>query len=248
MRRIALLTDFGTRDPYVAAMKGVLAARTTAPVFDLSHEIAPFDALEAGWFLRAAAPYWPSETVFVAVVDPGVGTPRRILALESAGQLLLAPDNGLLTFFRGDAYSVENEALFLATGSTTFHGRDRFAPVAAAIANGLDLRELGPRVFDRVCLELAEPDYRCDTVTGAIVHIDRFGNAVTNVEADKIVFPRFALRAGTATVARMSKTYEGEGAFLVVGSTGMIEISMAQASAAELLHLRRGDRVTIVPT
>ncbi|HYO79155.1 MAG TPA: SAM-dependent chlorinase/fluorinase, partial [Thermoanaerobaculia bacterium] len=98
MRAIALLTDFGTRDPYVAAMKGVLASRTSATLHDLTHDIAPYDVLGAAWFLSTVAQYWPAGTIFVCVVDPGVGTARRIVALEQAGRLFLAPDNGLLTF------------------------------------------------------------------------------------------------------------------------------------------------------
>ncbi|HEU4886312.1 MAG TPA: SAM-dependent chlorinase/fluorinase, partial [Thermoanaerobaculia bacterium] len=97
MRRIALMTDFGTRDPYVAAMKGVLASRTDAPIVDLTHEIAPFDVLEGAWFLRTVVPYWPEGTIFVCVVDPGVGTERRIVAVEEGGRVFLAPDNGLLS-------------------------------------------------------------------------------------------------------------------------------------------------------
>ena len=143
MRTIALLTDFGTRDPYVAAMKGVIASRCEARIADLTHEIAPFDVWEAAFFLRDVVAYWPEGTVFVCVVDPGVGSSRRILALESAGRFYLAPDNGLLHFVLPDAgpFSVTNDALFLPNGSTTFHGRDRFAPVAAAIANGT--RQIG---------------------------------------------------------------------------------------------------------
>src|SRR5207237_9811069 len=172
MALIALLTDFGTRDPYVAAMKGVIAARCDARVEDLTHEIAPFDVFGAAWFLRSVVEYWPAGTIFVAVVDPGVGTARRIVAAHADGRYFLAPDNGVLTFVvtpgvsegpggaggaqtlpprpladaRGDtwAVSVENESFFLRNGSSTFHGRDRFAPVAAAIATGPALAELGP--------------------------------------------------------------------------------------------------------
>src|SRR5947209_13822176 len=152
MRTLALLTDFGTRDPYVAAMKGVIAARCEAPILDLTHDIAPFDIWEAAFFLRDVARYWPAGTIFVCVVDPGVGTARRIVAVESEGRIFLAPDNGLLHFVRGDAYEVQDEWLFLAYGSTTFRGRDRFAPVAAAVANGTPLERLGHRIADRVPL------------------------------------------------------------------------------------------------
>ncbi len=246
---IALLTDFGMRDPYVAAMKGVIASRTDAPVLDLSHEIAVFDVLEGAWFLRTAVPYWPAGTIFVCVVDPGVGTSRRILAVEQDGRVFLAPDNGLLTFVvsNGTAHSVENTALFLPTTATTFHGRDRFAPVAAAIANGTRLEELGPRIDEIVRLPYEPPHYGGDVVRGTIVAIDRFGNAITDVERARVPFEHFALKVGDLVIDRVETTYGGAapGPFLIVGSSGCIEISIANASAAERLQLRRLEGVTV---
>jgi S-adenosylmethionine hydrolase len=234
MRTIALLTDFGTRDPYVAAMKGVMASRCDARIADLSHEIAPFDVWEGAFFLRDVARYWPVGTIFVCVVDPGVGTARRIIAVESNEQFFLAPDNGLPHFFDGDAYDVTNESLFLPRGSTTFHGRDRFAPVAAALANGLSIGEVGPRVNDRVPLEYKP---------GCIIRIDRFGNCITDLVPPA---EAFAVLVGDQRIDDIRSTYTGDGAFVIVGSTGCIEISVAGGSAASLLHFRRGDRVTIV--
>jgi S-adenosylmethionine hydrolase len=245
---IALLTDFGTRDPYVAAMKGVLASRTEVPIHDLSHEIAPFDVLGAAWFVGTVVQYWPAGTIFVCVVDPGVGTKRKILALEHEGKTFLAPDNGLLTFIEGVAHAVANEALFLPHGSNTFHGRDRFAPVAAALANGMRIEELGPRLESIAKLPYAPPQYG-EVVHGTIVAVDRFGNAITDVERAKIPFPRFALRVGEHTIDRLELTYgtAAPGAFLIAGSTGRIEISVANASAAERLQLRRLERVELWP-
>ena len=283
MTTIALLTDFGTRDPYVAAMKGVIASRCSASIVDLTHEIAPFDVWEAAFFLRDVVPYWPEGTIFVCVVDPGVGSERRIIAVESGGQRFLAPDNGLLHFVNGDAYDVTNESLFLAAAphpafghllpasgvkdlagenranpqsrslapqrgervadgwvrgfakGTTFHGRDRFAPVAAALANGLALADLGARITDRVPL---------DYTPGVIIRIDRFGNCITDL--DPLQEP-FAVVVNDQRIDDLRTTYSGEGPFLIVGSTGCVEISVAGNSAASLLQLNRGDRVTIVP-
>jgi S-adenosylmethionine hydrolase len=237
MRTIALLTDFGTRDPYVAAMKGVIASRCETRIADLTHDVAPFDVWEAAFFLRDVVAYWPEGTIFVCVVDPGVGTSRRILALESAGRFYLAPDNGLLHFVLQNAgpFSVTNDALFLPHGSTTFHGRDRFAPVAAAIANGTRLDELGLPISDPVML-----DYEY----GAIIRIDRFGNCITDIVPPATPF---TVVAGDWRIDNIRTTYSGEGAFAIVGSTGCIEISVAGGSAATLLQLRRGDRITIVP-
>ncbi|HSP32900.1 MAG TPA: SAM-dependent chlorinase/fluorinase [Thermoanaerobaculia bacterium] len=252
MKRIALVTDFGTRDPYVAAVKGVIASRTDVPVVDLTHEIAPHDVFGAAWFLRAVVDYWPAGTIFVCVVDPGVGTSRRIIAAESDGKVFLAPDNGLLGLRRLAAtFSVENESLFLPNGSTTFHGRDRFAPVAAAIANGFALTDLGPRVSNLVRLNYDEPQYGKDRVKGSIVAVDRFGNLITDIEAAKIPFAPFApfaLEARDITIDRVERAYAGAapGAFLIVGSYGCLEISVANGSAAERLQLRRLERVEVV--
>ena len=246
--RIALLTDFGTRDPYVAAMKGVLAERTSAPVHDLSHDLAPFDVLGAAWFLSTIVKYWPARTVFVCVVDPGVGTARNIIAVASDDRVFLAPDNGLLTFVDGEAFAVTNESFFLPDGSNTFHGRDRFAPVAAAIANGTPLSELGPRLDSYARLRYERPSYG-DVVRGTIVAVDRFGNAITDVERAKMPFAPFALRVREHTIDRVEENYgnAAPGAFLIVGSTGCIEISVANASAAERLQLRRLERVELTP-
>src|SRR6185503_20898308 len=162
----------------------------------------------------------------------------------------LAPDNGVLSLVAAPpAISVENEAFFLAGGSTTFHGRDRFAPVAAAIAGGTPLPELGPRVDTMVMLDYAPPSYDCARAEGTIVAVDRFGNCVTDIETNRLPFARFAARAGTHVVARMARAYAdaSDGPFLITGSTGCVEISVANASAAALLQLERGDRVTIVP-
>lgn len=249
MRTISLLTDFGTRDPYVAAMKGVIASRTDARIADLTHDIAPFDVLGAAFFLRGVVPWWPEGTIFVAVIDPGVGSARRILAAERDGRLFLAPDNGVLDFFLDGAQvvSVENEALFLPGGSNTFHGRDRFAPVAAALANGAPLGELGPAIGDPLRLDYREPSYGA-TIAGTIIAVDRFGNAITDVEAARVPFPPSA-RVNGALVDRLERTYAGAapGAFFIVGSTGRLEISMTNDSAADRLHLRRGDPIVIEP-
>jgi len=183
------------------------------------------------------------------VIDPGVGTARRIVATRKREWLFVIPDNGLLSFVGVDeAVSVENESCFLPNGSSTFHGRDRFAPVAAAIANGTALAELGPRVDDLVRLDYTPPSYGNARVDGTIVAVDRFGNLITDVEAARIDFaPR--LRAGSHVVDRVERSYGDAtgGPFLIVGSTGCIELSVANGSAADLLQLSRGEKVSIVP-
>ena len=247
MRHIAVMTDFGMRDPYVAAMKGVLASRCDAVIDDLSHDIAPFDVFGAAWFLRGAARYWPAGTVFLVVIDPGVGTSRRMLAVDDGARLFVAPDNGVLHFIDGVARSIENASLFLPDGSTTFHGRDRLAPVAAAIAGGLALDELGPRIDDRVPLDYTPPKYEHDRATGCIVDVDRFGNCITDVEHAGLGFEPHELRTGPVSITRSSTNYAeaGSDAFMIVGSSGCYEISVANGSAARLLQLKRFDVVTV---
>lgn len=256
---IALLTDFGNRDPYVAAVKGVITARSTAEVLDLSHEIGNFDTFEAAVFLQAVAPYFPRgsgerRVIFVVVVDPGVGTDRRLLAAVEDGRIFLAPDNGVLDLIATTAttyWSIEREDLFLPNGSSTFHGRDRLAPVAAALANGLPLETLGPQVpaAEVARLDYEHPHYLEEVASGTVVSLDHYGNAITDIEAGKIgALTEWELSAGEHRVAIVSQTYGGapEGEpFMIVGSRGTIEISLANASAAEMLRLGRRDRVTI---
>lgn len=259
---VALLTDFGTRDPYVAAMKGVVVSRCHAQIVDLSHEINPFDPFEAGWFLRMVRPAFLSGTefveriVFVAVVDPGVGTSRKILAALDDGCFYLAPDNGLLGVSlspRATFVAVENENLFLPGGSTTFHGRDRFAPVAAALAEGLvDLDDLGPGIerSETVQFDYREPVRTETGITGSVIAIDRFGNIVTDIDAASIEAGRtYEISTGGHTVLDVRQTYGGgsqTAPFAIVGSRGTIEISLNRGSAAERLQSERLDEVRLI--
>src|SRR5262249_52841521 len=155
--------------------------------------------------------------------------------------------NGALTFIIGIAHAVENETLFLPESSTTFHGRDRFAPVAAALANGMSIEQLGPRVENFARIDYTPPVYERKRAEGTIVSVDRFGNLITDLERSKIPFTSFVVQARQMTVSRTATSYTGEGPFLIIGSGGCVEISVPQASAAALLQLGRGDRVAIVP-
>ena len=255
---IGLITDFGTRDPYVAAMKGVLASRTQARVLDLTHEIAPFDVFEAAFFLDYVLRDFPVTTrvnraIVVSVVDPGVGTSRRILACADGKRFLIAPDNGLMSIALSSharCVSLENERFFLADSASTFQGRDRMAPFAAFLANGGRLTEGGPSV-DRdsiVTLMYEPPSYRETKCAGTIIAIDRFGNAITDLRADRLPFTRFIALTGKEEVRELRRTY-GDGReatpFLLTGSRGTVEISVANGSAAGLLQLHRGDRVEL---
>lgn len=262
---IGLITDFGERDPYVAAMKAVIAAGTRSAILDLSHAIAPFDVVEASWFLRCVVPWTAGGArssqgggfksgVIVCVVDPGVGSERRIVAGWRDRLVVLAPDNGVLTFVAPELAlfrSVENDALFLPQGSATFHGRDRFAPVAAALTRGIDFASLGPEIERRSLARFAydEPSYG-EPLRGTIVSIDRFGNIVTDVDASRAGrIDRREMKIGSRVVRKSASTYvEGEPLgepFMIVGSQGTIEVSVARGSAADALGAKRLQRVEI---
>lgn len=245
---VALLTDFGTRDPYVAAMKSVIASRCDATILDLTHEIPPFDVFEAAFVLAGIADYLQrKQFIVVAVVDPGVGTERRLLAMERKGQIFLAPDNGLLTLLEGgEVRSVENDSLFLPGGSNTFHGRDRFAPVAAALAAGTSFAELGPSIprVEIVKLDYEPPRTDGNVTVGTVIAIDRYGNAITDIPAEELE-PGAELRVREHLINAFARTYQDveRGPFMIIGSRRTFEISVANGSAADLLQIARFDRV-----
>ncbi len=183
---LTLLTDFGLEDYYVAAVKGtVLRLAPGTQLVDLSHQVEPGNIAAASYLLAAAVPSFPDGTVHLAVVDPGVGSRRRILVAEIAAGRLVAPDNGLLTPLLDGASvrAVERTDLFLQGPGATFHGRDRFAPVAAFLLGGGSPADLGPEIADWVPLARTPPRQAPGLLSGAVIHIDRFGNLVTDIPA-----------------------------------------------------------------
>jgi len=246
---ITLTTDFGTADGYVGAVKGViLSAFPEARLVDLSHELAHGDVAAASELLARATPFFPARTVHLAVVDPGVGTARRGLALLAGGQLYVGPDNGIFTGVLEPAaepscFALENRGLWRESVSPVFHGRDVFAPVAAYLARGGDLRAVGPEVEPASLVRLAtpEPISDGDGLRGQVVHVDRFGNLVTNLRAPEAVTSVSVEVAGHRLA--LSRTYgdAAPGALIaVVGSSGRIEIAVNGASAAARLAAGRG--------
>ena len=244
---VTLLTDFGTADGYVAEMKGVILTRAPdATLVDVTHDVVPQD-VEAGRL--ALARYWrrfPARTVHLAIIDPGVGSPRVALAVESDERFLVGPDNGVLSpaLLVGGARAV---SLPIPAGaSPTFHGRDGFAPAAAELALGATLDAVGSPVLDFVVRRTPEPRRLADgSVEGQVITIDRFGNAITNV---------LGLRAHSVEVngthLPLLRAYadvpEGE-AVALVGSTGLIEIAVRNGSGAEALGLERGSVIVVRP-
>ncbi len=260
-RCITLLTDFGTTDPYVAAMKGVaLSVNPEVRLVDITHEVTPHDVTQAAYVLASTFRCFPQGTVHVAVVDPGVGSERRILGAELEGHVFLAPDNGLLSLVWGETgpsrlVSVTNTAYFRHPVSMTFHGRDVFAPVAAHLTLGVDLGEMGKPVDDPVRLEMARMRTGENLIEGKIVHVDRFGNLVTNIPRSEVrrlaAGEPGALRVevGDAEIRGLSRTYAeaAVGELLALfGSTDMLEISANCGSAADLLGIGRRTVVRVV--
>ncbi len=256
---ITVTTDFGHQGPFVATMKGrMLAHFPAARIIDVTHEVPVYWPAEAGFWLARAYSYFPSGSVHVAVVDPGVGTARDIIVVAAAGHAFLAPDNGLLapvvsrssspSIFRLD--TPKALARFkLPVPSATFHGRDIFAPLAAELAAGrVAPADLGPKTTDIVPSWVDEPTVTPDQVTGVIITMDHFGNLITNIDAELIrAFPTPVVRTGGHTL-RLRRTYgdvrPGE-LLALVNSFGVIEIARAEQSAAEALGLGRGAPVTI---
>lgn len=255
---VTLTTDFGARDPYVAAMKGVLHRYCPeVRIEDLGHEIAPQAVTEAALFLEAALPEFPPGTVHLAVVDPGVGTARRPIAARAGGHLLVFPDNGIMTpLLRRlpleEARLMEQCPFFPPARSATFHGRDVFAPAAAWLAMGNALDTLGPPAPDLVELRMPEAAPESGgAMLGEVIHVDRFGNCVTNLVpgAHAAGMVSYSL-SGSERVLPLSRAYgDAEpGALLALtGSMGRIEIALNGGDAARTLGIVAGLPVRWTP-
>jgi S-adenosylmethionine hydrolase len=256
---ITLLTDFGTRDAYVASMKGViLGLNPQAVLVDLTHEIPPQDVRAGALNLAAAAPYFPPGTIHLAVVDPGVGSSRRALAARCRDQFWVGPDNGLFHLIFSQAsvsiVSLENPRYFRHQISATFHGRDIFAPVAAHLSLGVDLSRFGPGLTDPVSLDLPEPRFTPEAVSGEIIYVDHFGNLVSNIRATQLLAwlkdRDLNLTAGPLTLRGLARTYSvaASGTFLaLVGSHGFLEIACAGDNAARRLNAGLGLPLALHP-
>jgi len=258
---ITLLTDFGLQDEYVGVMKGVILG--TAPevtIVDICHTIPPHDIRQAAYMLDAACKYFPDGSIHVAVVDPGVGSERRIICLERGRHTFIAPDNGILTPFLEygtsfNTWQVENTSYFLEARSTTFHGRDIFAPVAAHLANGLHPHMLGPSLkMDELCLlHLPQPSCKGQTITGEIISIDHFGNCSTNLQKSfldtyltDVVSPTISV--GNHSINGITATFGTTRPGIplaLINSRKMLEIAVNMGSAADQLHLAVGKPVII---
>ncbi|WOD41742.1 SAM-dependent chlorinase/fluorinase [Nodosilinea sp. E11] len=253
---IALITDFGTQDAYVGIMKGVIVTLCpTAPLIDLTHAIPPQDLVAARFTLLSAYPYLPTGTVYLVVVDPGVGTRRRAIAVQTSRGFLVGPDNGVLSGVWPNDDRVEAVELTHADywrgahPSATFHGRDIFAPVAAHLANGVALTQLGPTIDAQSLVQLPRPApvALAGGWEGAVQYIDRFGNAATTIPASAVDSGPWSLTVGTTTLSGTT-TYGAVApgtALALVGSHGFVEIAINQGSAQATFGLMVGDRIQV---
>ncbi len=256
---IAMLTDFGTRDHYAGSLKGVvLTLCPDAALVDISHDIPPHDILTGALELAACYRCFPAGTIFLAVVDPGVGSSRLGLAAEAGDYRFVAPDNGVLTAVFAETppkrvVSLTERRYARPTISKTFEGRDRFAPAAAWLARGAEVKALGSAVRDYVRLEIPQPHQDADRLAGAVLRVDRFGNLVTNIPRAMVerMASRGAIRitAGSTSVDSLVETYAGVAPGTICalfGSSDHLEIAENGGDAARRLGLAPGAAVEVV--
>lgn len=254
---VTLLTDFGTADYFVGAMKGVVLSRDPRiTVVDVSHEVPAHDVRSGAFTLLAVHGTFPAGTVHVGVVDPGVGSSRRPIVALAAGQHFVGPDNGLFSYVldrdpAARVFHLTRERFFRHPVSATFHGRDVFAPVAAALACGASPSEMGEEVADAVRLDpLAARRAADGSLLGTVIHVDRFGNCVTSVAREDVPEGEIEAELGGRRI-RSVRRYFGEGEpgepFGIWGSAGLLEVAVDRDSAARALGVRRGDPVVVRP-
>ncbi|MGE5840560.1 MAG: S-adenosyl-l-methionine hydroxide adenosyltransferase family protein [Deltaproteobacteria bacterium] len=253
---ITLTTDFGLSDPYVAMMKGViLSINLPAMLVDVTHQIETGSVSQAALLVRETFPYFPEGTVHLAVVDPGVGSSRRPIALEAAGHFFVGPDNGLFwpvfkDFEETRAVQLTQSRFFLPGITQTFHGREIFAPVAARLSLGLSLESLGPTVRDPTELAIPRPYIEAGILCGQIIRVDNFGNLVTNISGreltDFVESASSRIEAGKLVIRKLSRIYadceQGE-PLALINSSGLLEIAVNLGRASEYIGLRDGELV-----
>ena len=258
---ITLMTDFGTSDHFVGVMKGViLNINPQVEIVDITHAVPPQDVHGAAFLVDSTCRYFPGGTIHVVVVDPGVGSQRRAIICQTDTAYFVCPDNGVLSYVLGNdtahrVVALDNTTYWLSEVSNTFHGRDIFAPVAAHLSRGISLGQFGHAADNVVRLSTLTPQVTQTQIIGSVIWIDRFGNLITNLTSDMLescgMDNGFVIRAGMAELSKLNSAYaeSEEGACLaIIGSSGYLEISVNQGSAAKVLGLRRDDAVEIHKT
>ena len=254
---ITLMTDFGTNDYFVGAMKGViLNINPQAQIVDLTHAIPPQDIHGAAFLINSAYRYFPAGTIHVLVVDPGVGSRRRSIICQTDTAYFVCPDNGLLSYILGDnahrVVALDNTAYRLSEVSNTFHGRDIFAPAAAHLSRGISLGQFGNAAKHPVRFSIPAPQVTKTTIVGSVIWTDRFGNLITNLTPAMLesygMESDFVIRAGKTEIYHLNRAYaeseEGE-PLAIIGSSGYLEISVNKGNAAQVLRLKRNDVIEI---
>ncbi len=265
---ITLTTDFGLADAYVAAMKGViLSLNPGAKLVDICHTIKPQNIQQAAFILSTACPFFPARTIHIAVVDPGVGTERQAIILRTPQADFIAPDNGVLSYIiqqfpakpansnrhqvelapELEAIAITKPQFWRSPVSPTFHGRDIFAPVAAQLSLGSPPTDFGEAVTSLAVLPLPQPYHAsADTLVGHILHIDNFGNLITNIKDDDLLEPAITIEVGNQLISGLSRTYaEGRGLLALIGSSGYLEVALEGGSASAFLGAEVGGEVKI---
>jgi S-adenosylmethionine hydrolase len=255
---ITLLTDFGTKDHYVASMKGViLSINPRCTLIDITHHVKPHAIEEGAFILASAYSSFPKGTIHLSVVDPGVGSLRKPVLLVTENYFFVGPDNGLFTFATWDekvkqAICLTNRRFFIRRVSTTFHGRDVFAPVAAHLSLGTLPKVFGREIKSWVKLPIQGPRMEKGVLSGEILHIDVFGNLISNIrEGELIYFAKkrpVVVRAGKVSIRGMKKGYwEGKRGevMALIGSGGFLEVSVREGNAGKVLKLKKGDPIIV---
>ena len=263
---VTLLTDYGSKDSFAASVKGVIfKINPQAQVVDISHEVNPQDIWEAAFTLKSAYNYFPKGTVHLAVVDPGVGSDRKPIILVTESYYFVGPDNGLFSLIYQESerirvHHITSAHYFLPSPGPTFHGRDIFAPTAAWLSKGIPSGNFGEEITDYVKLNVPVPKAVGNTIDGHVVHIDRFGNAITNITFKDIqsLIPEGG-QLGQATVNVVGKEIKGLKKFYaeaapndpgaIINSSGLLEIFLFKQNARTALGVKRGDgvRLTLLP-
>lgn len=250
---ITLTTDFGTRDTFVAEMKGViLSINPSVTIIDMTHEIEPFDIIDAALKLGSAVKYFPPGTIHIAVVDPGVGSPRRPIIIKTESYYFVGPDNGIFTLALENEKNLSIYEITIPVKGPTFHGRDLFAPVGARLSLGEPPDVIGREIMELTKIEFPEPEVLPfqdkNFIKGKVIIIDRFGNAITNIKADLLSSNKFRVTLSGREIPVFNFYREAEGfpGGAVINSSGYLEIFKYRGSAATEWNIKRGDSVEVI--
>ncbi|MCL5991781.1 MAG: SAM-dependent chlorinase/fluorinase [Bacteroidetes bacterium] len=266
---IVLLSDFGESDIYSGVVKGVISSIcSNAHIIDLTHNILPQNIKQAAFLLKNTLQYFAPGTIFVCIVDPGVGSERKSIILKTSDKYFIAPDNGLLSYIISDdeyeIYELSNSELFLKNISCTFHGRDVFAPVAAKLANGVDIKKSGNQIKLKDIVTIPPPLFQKEAIhtwLGEVIYYDSFGNIITSLEAkeidaafdniqdDKIITEGWRFEIANHIIKGLKKTYSCAKAgelLAYIGSFGYIEFGIRNGNAAQTLNIKSGDKIRAI--